>query len=158
MKKDHFLLALVAIMILTAIILRITEKKEELNEDIIVEEEKVEELNIDYTKPETEPIKIIQPLKNELVTSPLMVKGMIPANWLLETNYYVVLIDNENNSIIDVSRLETEQDWDTMEAVPFFSILEFSSLSGQGTISIREMENNSLVYVDEAEEILINYY
>ncbi len=152
MKKDHFLLAVVAIILISAIILRITQ----INKTI--EEEKVEDLNIDYIKPEENPIKIIQPLENELVSSPLEIKGMIPANWLLETTYYVVLSDNKDQSIIDVAKIETEKDWDTMEAVPFFSILEFSDISGQGIISIREMMNNSLIYVDEAEEILINYY
>ncbi len=159
MKKDHFLLAVVAILLLTAIILRISQINDDIKDDKFIEEEKVEDVNIDYyPKADTEPIKIIQPLENELVTSPLKVKGMIPANWLLEANYYVVLSDIEDQLIIDVSKIETEKDWDTMEAVPFFSTLEFSDVSGQGRISIREMKNNSLIYVDEAEEILINYY
>jgi hypothetical protein len=156
MKKSNFILAIVIIILITALILRIKESLEK-KEAIVLEEEKPKEIIVDYVKPETEPIKIIQPLENELVSSPLEVKGMIPANWLLETSYYVVLTDNENQSIIDVSKFETEKDWDTMEMVPFFSILEFSDFSGQGTISIREMKNNHLIYVDEAEEILINY-
>ncbi len=163
MKKTNFLLAVVAIILLSAIILRVQQLRnnshEPVNEELVEENEieKEEEASIDYTEPEEEAIKIIQPLENELVSSPLKIKGMIPANWLLEANYYVVLSDNEDKSIIDVSQIETEYEWDTMETVAFFSILEFSDLSGQGIISIREMKDNSLIYVDEAEEIFINY-
>jgi|GEM_PF-3177703 len=164
MKKTNFLLAVVAIILLSAIILRVQQLRnnshEPVNEELVEEneiEKEEEEASIDYTEPEEEAIKIIQPLENELVSSPLKIKGMIPANWLLEANYYVVLSDNEDKSIIDVSQIETEYEWDTMETVAFFSILEFSDLSGQGIISIREMKDNSLIYVDEAEEIFINY-
>ncbi len=162
MKKNHFLLAVVAILLITAIALRIKEAIQNKPETKIIEQEKKEleikdDINFDHTKSKELAIKIIEPLEDELITSPYKIKGMIPANYLLKTNYYVLLIDNISDAIIDVSQIEVQEKWDTYEAVPFSAILEFPESSGQGIISIREMKNNALVSIDKVEDVSIIY-
>ncbi|MEZ4103433.1 MAG: Gmad2 immunoglobulin-like domain-containing protein [Candidatus Paceibacterota bacterium] len=66
------------------------------------------------------------PLENEVVQSPLMIKGMAPGNWFFEASAPVVLT-NWDGLIIGESYITAKGDWMTTEYVPFEGTLEFTN-------------------------------
>lgn len=154
MKKTHFLLAVVAIVLISAIILRIQQLRDS-NSQEPVNEELVEENKIE--KEEELFLEIIDPSSGELITSPFLVKGLIPSAWLDKGDYFVVLVDRQDNNIVDISKLQTEKDWQTGKKVPFYTSLEFIENNKSGLISIRRKQNNQLYEVSNFKDININY-
>ena len=64
--------------------------------------------------------------ENEVVQSPLIIKGMAPGNWFFEASAPVVLT-NWDGLIIGESYITAKGDWMTTEYVPFEGTLEFTN-------------------------------
>ncbi len=161
MKKTNFLLAVVAIILLSAIILRIQQlrdsnSQEPVKEELVEEKQEIVQEN-KIEKEEELFLEIIDPSSGELITSPFLVKGLIPSAWLDKGDYFVVLVDRQDNNIVDISKLQTEKDWQTGKKVPFYASLEFIENNKSGLISIRRKQNNQLYEVSNFKDININY-
>jgi hypothetical protein len=152
-KKQYFLLIIVFIILITALILRLNEEKEEdIKEDIIVNQ--VEENNIILENASF--VEIIQPQENEVISSPYKVKGIMSTNLLKENNYYIVLLD-EKELVLNIFKIETDDDWLSMEKIPIWANLEFTATSSQGYISIRQEQGGKLLRDNEVEKIKIKF-
>lgn len=153
MKKSNFLLAIVILILLTALILRIKDAFRKDDEVVIVETNVIEETKekiIEFK------LEIIEPSEGELISSPLLIKGLISAGNVKEKELYLVLLDN-NREIISLEKIEIEDIWLSKNKAPFSNILEFNNLDGLGFISSREKINNQLFNIDNFTDILINF-
>ncbi len=167
MKKEQFLFIIVGIILITALILRLTEdKRQASNQDTssglardnnLIGQENDNDIDKKIVQIELEDssIKIIQPQAGEVIASPYQVKGLMSANCLKEFNFYVVLLD-ENQVAIAIAKLQSDQAWFNLETVPVWADLEFdNTFSSQGYISIRKEENGQLLAYNQIEIIKI---
>lgn len=160
MNKSKFLLAIVIIILITAITLRIRDFFNNNDEPIITDnsiniEEELEEVEPEIINEEVEfKIKIIEPSQGEIIESPLLVKGLIISDNLIEKDLYLVLISESD--IVVVEKIEIEESWIIENRVPFSNILKFSEIADFGHISVREKINNQLLSIENFEDIFIN--
>lgn len=110
----------------------------------------------EYQKPTPAPIVVATPTpdpslevilstpsKNSLVTSPLLVKGTVPAGWMFEGVIGVKLVDS-NGKLIKTARGEeiNPGSWLSGNPVEFTSTLTFKTTANSGSILI-ESDNAS---------------
>ena len=87
-------------------------------------------------------ILVESPLANQVITSPLTVKGQARGYWFFEASFPMKLLD-EKGEIIATGLAQAQSDWMTEEFVPFESILEFNNLGSSRGVLIFEKENPS---------------
>lgn len=100
-----------------------------------------------------EKIKIEQPQINEIIPSPLEIKGKARGFWFFEASFPIELRD-ENKNLIAQSLGEAQTDWMTDNFVPFESTMEFSVPETEKGVLIFKKDNPSgLLENDEQLEI-----
>lgn len=72
-----------------------------------------------------EMIVLETPKPNQVVTSPLSIKGMARGSWFFEASFPVIILD-ENGNILDSTVAKATSDWMTEDFVPFTAILTFN--------------------------------
>lgn len=93
------------------------------------------------------------PKPNEIISSPLEIKGKARGSWYFEASFPIKLID-ENGGIIAQTIAQAKSDWMTNELVPFEATLDFEApISGKGFL-VLEKDNPSGLS-ENAEEIKI---
>lgn len=75
---------------------------------------------------QTTEISVSEPAADDVVESPLTVKGEAVGSWFFEANFPVKLVDSEGNELADTFA-STEDDWQTDEMVPFEAVIEFTA-------------------------------
>ncbi|HRH22809.1 MAG TPA: Gmad2 immunoglobulin-like domain-containing protein [Candidatus Paceibacterota bacterium] len=70
-------------------------------------------------------VRVDFPLKDSLVTSPLVIKGEARGFWFFEASFPISLVDEDGN-VLASHYATAEGDWMTEEYVPFLSSLSFS--------------------------------
>jgi len=160
MKKQYFLLLIVAIILVTAVFLRLSSKEDDwICQDgswvkhgqpsepmpttscpggliasvaIPVSTATPSTISESTTSPE---IIITSPAADSLINSPLTVSGQAKGNWFFEASLPVRLIDSDNQII--VAHYGTAQsDWMTEELVPFQATLNFTTTATSGYLVV----------------------
>lgn len=167
MKKEYFLLFIVGLIVLVAIVLRIT-KPYELNQEklnqilrdndsVLVENDSSEEAETKQSEvsdlepsvtPELEAeVDIFYPQANDVISSPLEISGQAPGFWFFEASLPVRLVDLEGNLIAE-HYAQAEADWMTSEFVPLSSSLVFSTTATSGYLIIAKDNPSGLPEYD----------
>ncbi len=86
-----------------------------------------EEVEIAATREATEPIGVLisTPESNQLISSPLLVKGKISRTWFFEGQLVLQLIDEDNNSLATGVAV-ADGDWLNEELVEYVGLLEYN--------------------------------
>lgn len=128
-----------------------TEKivKEEIIEDVEVVDQgnELEKANL---------IRLTTPRPNEVIKSPLVIKGEARGNWYFEASFPVELQDS-NGVKIAQWYATAEGEWMTEEFVPFTSTLTFEIPAGikSGTLILKKDNASGLPEHDDALSIPI---
>ncbi|MCF7795226.1 Gmad2 immunoglobulin-like domain-containing protein [Patescibacteria group bacterium] len=113
---------------------------EDMNEDNVENEDNIEN-EINYENDEG--LSLENPEKNELVTSPISVRGEATGPWYFEANFGVKLVNRENGKIIDQSYAMALGDWMSEGKVEFDASLNFSVDEETEALLILESANPS---------------
>ena len=101
-------------------------------------------------------IKVSEPGPNQLISSPLTIKGEARGSWFFEASFPVFLVDWDG-LIIAQGIAQAQGDWMTTELVPFEAKLEFSVAkdiySRNGTIILKKDNPSGLPANDAAIEV-----
>lgn len=77
-------------------------------------------------------IRVFNPRINEVIKSPLIVKGEARGNWYFEATFPIVLTDWDGR-IIAQHYAQAESEWMTTDFVPFEATLEFENPAFPGS-------------------------
>lgn len=113
-------------------------------EDIGNELEKVDLIQIDNPRP------------NQIIESPLFIKGKAKGNWYFEADFPVKLFD-DNNFLLGITPAQALGDWMTEDFVPFSSTLLFAVPSTPKGRLVLEKDNPSGL-PEHADELTIPVY
>ncbi len=102
-------------------------------------------------------IKITTPQPNDIISSPLTIKGEARGSWFFEAVFPVKLLDG-NGNIIASGPAQAQKDWMTQDFVPFKVVLEFtSSVTQNGTIVFANDNPSGLPQNEKKFEIPIRF-
>jgi hypothetical protein len=87
-------------------------------------------------------INVTSPRSNELVTSPLIIRGEARGNWYFEASFPVKLLDANGNELA-AWYAQAQGEWMTTDFVPFESKLEFGRPSTPTGTLVLENDNPS---------------
>ncbi len=149
MKKSYFLLTVVGLVLVSAIVLRIVsiindrpKDKLEISKNELALRSEVEGSNIlnNQTVKSGEATfanqaLVISPKQNEIINSPLIVKGSIIGSWFFEGTLPIKLVDSDNN-VIGSGQARADSDWMAEKPVPFSASLEFLTNATSGYLII----------------------
>ena len=101
-------------------------------------------------------INITTPRPNEIIKSPLTIKGQARGNWFFEGSFPVILTDWDG-LIIAQGIATAEGEWTTTEFVPFSATLEFKApaFKNNGNLILKKDNPSGLSKNDDALEIPI---
>ncbi|QQG52938.1 MAG: hypothetical protein HY931_01750 [Candidatus Falkowbacteria bacterium] len=175
MKKEQFLLIIVAIILVSAISLRVLQlfdKEKNKNENLVplvVSEQtlpastttdntnEVDVVIPEQTATSTVPtVSIFQPLSAAIVSSPLEVLGQAPGNWFFEATLPVKLVAADGE-IIAAHYAEAQSDWMTENLVPFKATLEFATTATSGYLIVSKDNPSGLPENDASFQIPVNF-
>ena len=164
MKKTIIAIGVVTILILTAVlIIRFSSPEDTW---ICQNGQWVKHGNPDLPKPnsacplsnnsknevnqKTDKIIIEGPSPNEIITSPLVVKGQAVGNWFFEATFPLILKD-ENDNLIAQSYATAKGEWMTENFVPFEGIITFEKPQGgeKGILIFKKDNPSDLPQYDE---------
>lgn len=107
--------------------------------------------------PTNDKIVIETPKTNEIISSPLEIKGKARGNWYFEASFPIRLLD-ENGQEIALTIAQAKGDWMTEDFVPFKAILEFvSPASTKGTLVFEKDNPSGLPEYDDQVVIPIRF-
>jgi hypothetical protein len=101
-------------------------------------------------------IKIDNPRPNQIIESPLFVKGEARGNWYFEASFPVKLFD-DNGFLLGLTIAQAQDDWMTEDFVPFSAILPFAVSSTPKGRLVLEKDNPSGL-PEHADELIIPVY
>lgn len=87
-------------------------------------------------------IVVDTPQPNDVVRSPIEIKGKAIGTWYFEGDFPIKLLD-ENNNQIGVSVATAMGEWMTENTVPFEGVLEFTNTTSTTGILVIEKDNPS---------------
>lgn len=89
-------------------------------------------------------IRVEFPKRNEIISSPLVVKGEARGFWFFEASFPVKLFDENGVQIpLNPSYIMTANEWMTEEFVPFEAMLEFKAPLTEKGVLVLEKDNPS---------------
>lgn len=99
-------------------------------------------------------IVLNSPRPNEIIKSPLVIKGQARGNWFFEASFPVMLTDWDG-LIIAQGIAKAEGEWMTTEFVPFTATLNFENpkYKNNGTLILKKDNASGLPEHDDALEI-----
>lgn len=98
--------------------------------------------NIGRLFSKSEFIHLKSPLPNEIIKSPLIIKGEARGLWYFEATFPIKLYDQGNN-LIAQTIAQAQGDWMTNDFVPFQAELKFDSGMAKNGILVLEKDNPS---------------
>jgi len=101
-------------------------------------------------------IKIDNPRPNQLIESPLFIKGEARGNWYFEASFPIKLFD-DNGFLLGVMPAQALGDWMTEDFVPFSATLSFAVPSTPKGRLVLEKDNPSGL-PEQADELKIPVY
>jgi len=87
-------------------------------------------------------IKVESPEPNQIITSPLVIKGEARGYWFFEASFPVKLLDDKEN-LIALETATAQSEWMTEDFVPFEAVVEFDSPVAERGILVFEKDNPS---------------
>jgi len=90
----------------------------------------------------TDLIKVENPRPNQIITSPLTIKGQARGTWFFEASFPVRLLDGNGKEIAHAIA-QAQSDWMTEEFVPFEAVLTFINPNTEIGILVLEKDNPS---------------
>lgn len=87
-------------------------------------------------------IIVHEPKQNDMITSPLIIRGEARGTWYFEARFPVALED-ENGEIIATGTAEAEGEWMTENFVPFVATLTYVSEEEQSGVLVLQNDNPS---------------
>lgn len=102
-------------------------------------------------------IRLDQPLPEQSVSSPLVIKGAARGTWFFEGSFPVILTDWDGR-IIAESFATAESDWMTTDFVNFSAELPFEepeAVSNRGSLILKKDNPSGLPEHDDALEITV---
>ncbi len=103
-------------------------------------------------------IRLENPLPNQVITSPLVIKGQARGFWFFEASFPVMLVDWDGR-IISEGVANAKSDWMSEEFVPFEATLTFvvdkNVYSNRGALILKKDNPSGLPKNDDALEIPI---
>jgi len=106
-------------------------------------------------------IRVSNPRPNQVISSPLEIKGEARGYWFFEASFPITLIDSDGNIVVQ-SYIMTADEWMTEEFVSFEKTLEFDipqtlSTSTRGTLILHKDNPSGLPEYDDALEVPIYF-
>lgn len=126
-------------------------------DDFTPEQIAEEGLEMEVT-PATHPdIKLITPHNQEIVSSPITIKGEARGTWFFEASFPIVLTDSQGNVISEGFATTTEPEWMTENFIPFEAELEFddSQLHNEGALILQKDNPSDDRTLDDSYEITV---
>jgi glucose/arabinose dehydrogenase len=102
-------------------------------------------------------IRVESPKKNEIVKSPLVIRGEARGKWFFEASFPVKLLDGDG-TLLAGGVAEAEAEWMTENLVPFRAELSFASpRGGRGKIVLMRDNPSGLPDGDQSLEIEVRF-
>ena len=95
-------------------------------------------------------IRVVQPISDQVVSSPLIVTGEARGTWYFEASFPVKIYD-DNGVELGVIPAQAQGEWMTEEFVPFSAVLKFKKPSTAKGILVLQKDNPSGLPENEAE-------
>jgi cytoskeletal protein RodZ len=161
MKKTYFFLGVVGLILISAIVLRLTgsgnEKlvdnssteldKQASTSDIISTSTSTSVIPDNSVATFSSTALVVSPKQNEIIISPVKVQGTVVGNWFFEGVLPVKLVD-DNNNVIASGQATAETDWMTEKPVNFTASLDFSTKATSGALIISRDNPSGLAQND----------
>jgi hypothetical protein len=94
-------------------------------------------------------IRVISPLPNQKIASPLVIEGLARGPWFFEADFPVTLLDSSGN-VLGRCIARTQSDWMTEEFVPFRAELEFAAdAAAKGVLAFHRNNPSGLAKHDD---------
>lgn len=91
----------------------------------------------------TDLIRINTPRPNQVITSPLTIRGEARGYWFFEADFPVILVGSQGGNILVESFASTKDNWMTEEFIPFEAVIEFDASDQKNGLLILEKDNPS---------------
>ena len=102
-------------------------------------------------------IKVFSPIPNEVIASPLTVRGEARGNWYFEASFPMRLYD-ANGTELAVIPVQATGEWMTTEFVPFQTTLTFSvPATTTGTLVLEKDNPSGLTEFDDSISIPVRF-
>lgn len=96
------------------------------------------------------------PKPDEVVSSPLKIKGEASGSWFFEAVLPVQILD-ENHEVIARGNAKALGEWMTGESVPFEAVIEFEKKSGAGWVLLRNDNPSGLPENEKSVKIPVRF-
>lgn len=117
----------------------------------------VEEADQIKVQDKSDLIKVVSPIPDEVVKSPLLVSGTARGNWYFEGSFPIKLVD-ENGIEVASGISKAEGDWMTVEFVPFKAELIFKTpISKTGKLILKKDNPSGLPQNDDEIAIAVKF-
>ena len=171
MIKGKYYFIILGIVLVSAILLRITAFFSDKSDKVAKQPEPVESFVLEgdsksepiatttpiITEEEAKPEVIVNtPLADEIVSSPLVVSGQARGSWFFEGSLPVKVLDGAGN-ILAIAPATAETDWMTSEFVPFKALLNFTSTSSVGSLVVAKDNPSGLAEFDNSVSIPLRF-
>jgi hypothetical protein len=102
-------------------------------------------------------VKIVSPLPDETVESPLVIRGEARGNWYFEASFPAKLIDENGKEVISLP-VQAKGDWMTTEYVPFETTMVFvKPQTPTGTLILKKDNPSGLPENDDEIRIPVKF-
>ncbi|MBI4435034.1 hypothetical protein HY630_00010 [Candidatus Uhrbacteria bacterium] len=121
-------------------------------------DEQVEEVQTTYGSEKGVNLIVTSPVKDSVISSPLVIAGEAPGFWYFEATFPLVLV-NWDGLIIAQGYATAQGEWMTEEYVPFTATLEFTTpeYGETGALILQRDNPSGLPENDDAVEIPIQF-
>jgi len=171
MKKTQFLWFIAGLILVAAVILRLTSREDEwicqngawVKHGQPSSSQPTTTCPRSFSEPAASSFTALQgeviinsPQPNEVVKSPLTVSGQARGNWFFEANIPVKLTD-DNNNIIASAGGHSQGEWMTENLVPFSANLTFETEASNGFLVISKDNPSGLPQNDASVSIPVRF-
>lgn len=102
-------------------------------------------------------VRLEEPDPNEIVTSPLTVKGEVRGTWYFEASFPVEIVD-EDGKVLAVAPAQAQGEWMTEDWVPFVVALNFNpGTATKGEIVLKKDNPSGLPENDDEVRLPIRF-
>lgn len=101
-------------------------------------------------------VVINSPQPEQVVSSPLVVKGQALGSWFFEASLPIRLLDNKGQ-LIASTPASAESNWMLSDLVPFSALLEFNTIATSGYLVIAKDNPSGLAVNEDSRSIPVKF-
>ncbi len=101
-------------------------------------------------------ITIQTPRPNQIINSPLEIRGGARGPWFFEASFPVKLLDEKGN-LIKETHAEAQEEWMTEDFVPYSAELEFETTATHGILVLEKNNPSGLLENEDKLEIPVRF-